>query len=123
MWHGEKLGVFHIPTVNPVCLAIGTSLHLSPALQDPQLGFGCSMSQWEKGNLGILTKDLGWWELQKCCITQAATPSAGVGCSLKERDSMEGPQEPLSLPGKGHGRDIPQQSPQPSCQHREQLWA
>lgn len=62
--------------MTPVCLAKGTTSHLSPALQDPQLGFVCSMSPWEKGNLRILAKGLGWWELQKCCITRAPTPSA-----------------------------------------------
>lgn len=70
------MGVFHIPAVSPVYRAKGKTSHLSPALQDPQLGFVCSMSPWEKGNLGILAKNLGWWELQKCCITQAAALSA-----------------------------------------------
>ena len=38
--------------------------------------FVCSMSPWEKGNLGILAPELGWCELQKRYIPQAATPSA-----------------------------------------------
>lgn len=44
---GEQLGVFHIPPMSPVCLAKGTTLHLSSALQDLQPGLVCSMSMGE----------------------------------------------------------------------------
>lgn len=34
------------------------------------------MSLWEVGNLGVLAKDLGWWELQKYYVTQTDPLSA-----------------------------------------------
>lgn len=93
---------------------MGCSSHpcCEPSVQDPQPGFVCSVSPWEKGNVGILAQGLGWWELQKRCITQAATSSAAWRSVTAWRD----PRTP-SLPGKGH-------APAEPCQpHREQPWA